>query len=363
MRKDIKTNKVVKALALGLAASMAMAQPIEVMAEEAPDLSAASDDKGAVVEASTICDGAQGAVENAQEVVAVVPNSEDVVDDLDSIDGKLEETEMDIVVANGTNAAADKMVDETKKAELEAGAIADEMQAIVDDTDRIADEKIDDIKTATSIADANAANAKLVAAVEAAEEKLANRTEAYNAAVAAYDKAVAEVKALEEAYNAAVANATEDAAIAAKELEEAKKKALLLADEAKLAQAQAQLEDRRISEMQAGSIAEAALALNGVFEAAQAASQQYLDNIKLMSERQQEICEKLEQESREKADALIAETTEKCDEMLAKAKEESQAYWDEVSQRLEAFYNEHHGLRELLASAAGVKQAPEAAKD
>ena len=32
MRKDIKTNKVVKALALGLAATMAMTQPIEVMA-------------------------------------------------------------------------------------------------------------------------------------------------------------------------------------------------------------------------------------------------------------------------------------------------------------------------------------------
>lgn len=241
MRKDIKTNKVVKALALGLAATMAMTQPMEVMAEEAPDLSAASDDKGAVVEASTICDGAQGAVENAQEVVAVVPNSEDVVDDLDSIDGKLEETEMDIVVANGTNAAADKMVDETKKAELEVGAIADEMQAIVDDTDRIADEKIDDIKTATSIADANAANAELVAAVEAAEEKLANRTEAYNAAVAAYDKAVAEVKALEEAYNAAVANATEDAKAAAEKLAVAKEKADKLAQAAEDAEKEASL--------------------------------------------------------------------------------------------------------------------------
>ena len=100
-----------------------------------------------------------------------------------------------------------------------------------------------------------------------------------------------------------------------------------------------------------------------MFEAAQAASQQYLDNIKLLSERQQEICEKQEQESREKADALLAETTEKCDEMLAKAKAESQAYWDEVSQRLEAFYNEHHGLRELLASVSGVKPEPEVKED
>ena len=60
------------------------------------------------------------------------------------------------------------------------------------------------------------------------------------------------------------------------------------------------------------------------------------------------------------------QTTEKCDEMLAKAKAESQAYWDEVSQRLEAFYNEHHGLRELLASVSGGKpevQAEAAAEE
>lgn len=55
--------------------------------------------------------------------------------------------------------------------------------------------------------------------------------------------------------------------------------------EAKLAQAQAQLEDRRISEMQAGSIAEAALALNGVFEAAQAAADQYLMNVRMQADK------------------------------------------------------------------------------
>ena len=249
MRKDIKTNKVVKALAIGLAASMAMSQPISVMAESAPvdsndgakDNAVAEKMEASKVEASAICDGAQDAVENAQEVVAVVPESEEVVADLTSIEGKLEETEMDIVVANGTNAAADKMVDETKKAELEAGAIADEMQAIVDDTDRIADEKIDDIKTATSIADANAANADLVAAVEAAEEKLADRTAAYDAAVEAYDKAVAEVKALEEAYNKAVADATEDANAAAEKLAVAKEKADKLAQAAEVAEKEASL--------------------------------------------------------------------------------------------------------------------------
>lgn len=40
-----------------------------------------------------------------------------------------------------------------------------------------------------------------------------------------------------------------------------------------------QLEDRRIQLASAGSIAEAALRLNGVFEAAQRAADEYLDNV------------------------------------------------------------------------------------
>lgn len=46
-----------------------------------------------------------------------------------------------------------------------------------------------------------------------------------------------------------------------------------------LDQAQAQLRDRSIILERAGSIAEAALALNGVFEAAEAAAAQYIESI------------------------------------------------------------------------------------
>ena len=45
-----------------------------------------------------------------------------------------------------------------------------------------------------------------------------------------------------------------------------------------------QLGDRRIMEQEAGSIAEASLKLNKVFEAAQQAADQYLENIRLRSE-------------------------------------------------------------------------------
>lgn len=49
----------------------------------------------------------------------------------------------------------------------------------------------------------------------------------------------------------------------------------------KLEDAKRQLQDRTIRIREAGSLAEAALQLNGVFEAAQAACQQYEENLRL----------------------------------------------------------------------------------
>ena len=91
------------------------------------------------------------------------------------------------------------------------------------------------------------------------------------------------------------------------ELETVKKKAA--AEEA--------LASRVIEINSAGSIAEAALRLNGVFEAAQAACDQYVQNINLLNERSEMICRRMEQESREKADRLLEETRRKCQVMEA----------------------------------------------
>ncbi|WP_373216763.1 DNA repair protein [Ruminococcus sp. 5_1_39BFAA] len=53
---------------------------------------------------------------------------------------------------------------------------------------------------------------------------------------------------------------------------------------AQLKEAQEKLASREIELQNAGSIAEAALRLNGVFEAAEQAAQQYLENIRRISE-------------------------------------------------------------------------------
>ncbi len=52
---------------------------------------------------------------------------------------------------------------------------------------------------------------------------------------------------------------------------------------AQLEKAESALESREILLLKAGSIAEASLQLNGVFEAAQAAANQYLENIERLS--------------------------------------------------------------------------------
>lgn len=128
---------------------------------------------------------------------------------------------------------------------------------------------------------------------------------------------------------------------------------------AKLEQAEEQLQSREITLDKAGSIAEAALQLNGIFEAAEQAGAQYLENIARLSGEQAAVCERMEQKSREKAAAMLQEaeekcrsmeqeTQEKCAQMLANAERESHAYWTALSGKLEAFCATHEALQALL---------------
>ena len=51
-----------------------------------------------------------------------------------------------------------------------------------------------------------------------------------------------------------------------------------------LKSAMAQLEHKNIEILKAGSLAEAALELNGIFQAADAAAKQYLDNVRRLAD-------------------------------------------------------------------------------
>lgn len=141
----------------------------------------------------------------------------------------------------------------------------------------------------------------------------------------------------------------------------------------KLKTAESALADRQIKIDSAGSIAEAALALNGLFEATQAACRQYTDNIESLSRRQETICAQLERESREEAtalledarkqkDTMLRDTETRCADMVSQAKTRSEAYWTDVSEKLEQFYAEHVGLRELLGVMTQRKTPEQEAK-
>lgn len=128
---------------------------------------------------------------------------------------------------------------------------------------------------------------------------------------------------------------------------------------AKYAEAQAALNKKELILDEAGSIADAVFKLNGIFESAQVASQQYLDNIKALAHRREVLCVQWENECLEKVGRLLTETEKRCAKMendakirsaeiLAAARAESQKYWDEISGKLDAYYEQHVGLRELL---------------
>ena len=114
-----------------------------------------------------------------------------------------------------------------------------------------------------------------------------------------------------------------------------------------LDQTQAQLADRTIQIDNAGSIAEASLQLSGIFNAAQDSCQYYLDNIKLLSERQNEICQQME-----------AETKEKCDRMVAEAELKARACWDNCSAKIKQLVDSFEGLQQAIDVYSAIHHKP-----
>lgn len=73
----------------------------------------------------------------------------------------------------------------------------------------------------------------------------------------------------------------------------------------KLAQTEKKLADRQLQLEKAGDIAQAALAINGVMEAAQEAARQYLDNIARMEQETKEHCEEMLRSARQTAEKIL----------------------------------------------------------
>ena len=104
-------------------------------------------------------------------------------------------------------------------------------------------------------------------------------------------------------------------------------------------QLQELLQQRQIDIDQAGTLAEAALKLSGIFDAAETACQYYTENIRSLSGRQEEICRTMERETREK-----------CDRMLEQAKQMSKVCWDEYAEKCSRYMKSMENAQRVAES-------------
>ena len=145
----------------------------------------------------------------------------------------------------------------------------------------------------------------------------------------------------------------------------------------RLVDVEKRLSDREIRINRAGSIAEAALALNGVFESAERAAAQYLEHIERLSSSQESVSQGLEAKSRQEAERILTDARKRADNLLAtarqeaerllsgarqleldtrrecetmreKAKAEAERHWEDTTRRLRQFCQSREELKSLL---------------
>lgn len=90
----------------------------------------------------------------------------------------------------------------------------------------------------------------------------------------------------------------------------------------KLEALECQLADKKLDIAESGSIAEAALRLNGVFDAAQRAADQYCAEV---NRRTDQMSQRVLKETKRQAAAILAEAQRKHDAILEEAKREAAA--------------------------------------
>lgn len=131
--------------------------------------------------------------------------------------------------------------------------------------------------------------------------------------------------------------------------------------QASVIQMKKRLDDRTVSIENCGSLAEAVLQLNGVFEAAKAACEQYVQNIQERNANQDQYFHQMEESAKQRCEAMIAQAEQqageivaqaerKANEMLTLAKTQADAYLSEAKSRIQKQNSEYSWLTELLDS-------------
>ena len=95
------------------------------------------------------------------------------------------------------------------------------------------------------------------------------------------------------------------------------------------------LDERVLVLDEAGSIAQAAMELNGVFHASQAAADQYLQSVEDMKRRKESEYYLRLAQAEQQAQALFAQTEEQCRAMVSQAEEKAEFYWAALQKRID----------------------------
>jgi F0F1-type ATP synthase membrane subunit b/b' len=129
--------------------------------------------------------------------------------------------------------------------------------------------------------------------------------------------------------------------------------------QAQIADLNARLQDRSTHLAACGSIAEASLQLNRVFQAAQAAADQYLAEVKQKRDTADADAQQILEDARQKAAAQLQAADAAARQRAAQAHAESAAYWTALEAKLSAFYESHLGLEELLKASGSEIRLPQ----
>lgn len=112
--------------------------------------------------------------------------------------------------------------------------------------------------------------------------------------------------------------------------------------QAELEQARDQLNSRELEMSQAGNIAEAALQVSGIFEAAQKAAEQYLENVRTLEDGTLERCNRMEELCRER-----------CRKHVQQAEQEAKQFWLQIQEDIRNPYTEHERWIRIHSALTG----------
>lgn len=146
-------------------------------------------------------------------------------------------------------------------------------------------------------------------------------------------------------------------------LESTKEKERLLADmeamRKEVAETRAKMQEYTIAVEEAGSIADAAAQVSGVFTAAQKTADIYLANIRRRQEEQEEACKRKQAESEQLAAEMLAkaekqcsqmerETKMRCEELYRAAEQDANRRWDDMTKQLGQLQDKTSEVEKLL---------------